>query len=83
MILQRATACKSMCWWTITRVQDALFNRMVDESVETALKTAVTEFRRFHDLFDPLMDICARDFMMLNHQNQLHYCEYSMWIPAI
>ena len=81
-ILQHATACKSMCWWTITRVQDALFHRIADESVEQALESTVTDFRQYHDLFDPLMEICARDFMILNHQNQLHYCEYLMWITA-
>ena len=75
-ILQHATACKSMCWWTMTRVQDALFHRMTDELVETALESAVQEIRRFHDLFSPLLDMCARDFVILNQKNQVNYRKY-------
>ena len=75
-ILQHATACKSMCWWTMTRVQDALFHRMTDELVETALESAVQEIHRFHNLFAPLLDICARDFMIMNQRNQINYCKH-------
>lgn len=75
-ILQHATACKSMCWWTMTRVQDALFHRLTDELVETALESTVEEIRRFHDLFAPLLDLCARDFMIINQQNQISYRKY-------
>ncbi len=72
-ILQNASAYKTMYWWTITRVHDALFHHTTDELIEVALERALQELRGFQDIFGPLLDMCARDFMILNQRNQVSY----------
>lgn len=75
IILQHGSACRSLFWWTIARIRDALFHHAVDETVEETVDKAVLEYDRFQGVFGPFLDSCARDFMALSQQNQVRYGE--------
>lgn len=72
-ILQHATACKSMCWWQVTRVQDVLFLHTTTQTVQQVVENAAREFKQHTEIFDPLLILLARDFMLLDHKYQLGY----------
>lgn len=75
-ILQYGSSCKTLCWAAISRVQDALFYHMTGMSFEAAMENAITELDLFEDIFGPLLDQCARDYMLLSEKLRVSYCEF-------
>ena len=75
IILQHASACKSMCWNSITVVQDTIFHQMIGIPLNVAVDRALKDFSYFQDVFSPLLNLCARDFMMMTDRNQISYCK--------
>ncbi|KAK8912498.1 hypothetical protein VCV18_012461 [Metarhizium anisopliae] len=73
IILQNASACKTMFWWNIVRVRNALYDPAGDESVTQTMEKALQEYHRFQGVFAPFLDICSRNFQTLGQEAQLHY----------
>ncbi|OQV08091.1 hypothetical protein CLAIMM_12413 [Cladophialophora immunda] len=71
-VLQHATACKTMYIGVITQLCDSLFHHKL-LPVEIASQAVIDEAQRFHDVFDHLLAMCARDYMFLTSESQLNY----------
>ncbi|KIX09122.1 uncharacterized protein Z518_00200 [Rhinocladiella mackenziei CBS 650.93] len=72
VVLQHASACKTMYLGIISQFCGAVF-RYNAIPVEEAAQRVLVESRRFHDLFDQLLAICTRDFLTLSQASQLNY----------
>ncbi|OQV07559.1 hypothetical protein CLAIMM_11975 [Cladophialophora immunda] len=72
VVLQHASACKTMYLGTLNRFCDAMGGHRV-EDLEDAAKQIAEEIGRFHDVFDPLLAMCFRDYMDMSSENQLNY----------
>lgn len=75
IILQNASACKTMFWWNVVRVRNALYDPAGDESVTQTMDKALQEYHHFQGVFAPFLDICSRNFQTLGQEAQLHYCK--------
>ena len=75
-VLQHATACKAMCWWHVTRVQDVIFLHTTTQPVQLVVERAVREFKQYQEIFGPLLLLLARDFMLLDQRDQLGYGKF-------
>lgn len=73
VLLQHASACKTMYYGVISQFFDAVIHHNAELREETAQRV-LDESRRFHDVFDQLLALCARDYMTLTPDSQLHYC---------
>ncbi|KIX03975.1 uncharacterized protein Z518_07528 [Rhinocladiella mackenziei CBS 650.93] len=73
ILLQHASACKTMYLSVINRFCDALFHHNVSDTVEEAAQRIIDESARFHDVFDDLLSICARDYLTMPKRSQLNY----------
>ncbi|RVX65789.1 hypothetical protein B0A52_10320 [Exophiala mesophila] len=73
IILQHASACKVMFLNVINRFYNVVNYHNVEDSVEEAAQKIIAESDRFHSVFDPLLAICARDFLTLEYRDQLNY----------
>lgn len=69
------SACKTMVWSAISKVQDALFLRLTDISVEEAINNALREMDRFEQAFGALLGLCRRDFTLLNEKIRTCSCK--------
>ena len=72
-ILQIGSSCKTMCWAAITDVQDALFYDRSNVDLQQALRFCLSRLQQFENVFSPLLDQCARDFLLLSDKSQLGY----------
>ena len=75
VVLQHASACKTMYLGVVNQFYEAAFH-VNGESVEDAAGRVAEESRRFQDVFDPLLVMCARDYLTMKPESQLHYSEY-------
>ena len=74
IVLQHATACKTMYFGVVNQLCDSLFHHKLSPVEDTA-QCVVEEVRRFHDVFDHLLTMCARDYIFLSSESQLNYCK--------
>jgi hypothetical protein len=74
VVLQHASACKTMYSGVVVQFCDSVFHHNV-ESVESAARQVSEESRRFHDVFDRLLALCARDYLAISPESQVNYCE--------
>lgn len=74
VLLQHASACKTMYYGVINQFRDSLSQRNVELIVERAGKVA-DERQRFHGVFDQLLAKCGRDFLTMPLASQLNYCK--------
>ncbi|OHE90788.1 hypothetical protein CORC01_13928 [Colletotrichum orchidophilum] len=72
-ILQLGSSCKTMCWASVTDVQDSLFYNRTSLTPQAALKFCFSKLRQFETVFGPHMERIARDFILLNEKSQLGY----------
>lgn len=72
VVLQHATACKTMYLGIINQLCDAIFHHNTS-SVKAAAQEVLDESRRFHQVFDHLLSMCSRDYTLLNINSQLNY----------
>ncbi len=75
VILQHASACKTMYMGVINQLCDSLFYHKLLPVAETA-KEVLDEATRFRDVFDHLLSICARDFIYLSETCRLNYGDF-------
>lgn len=76
-ILQFGSSAKTLFWSAITDVQDALFYNRNGISLEAAVQYTLDKAHSFEDTFGPLLDQCARDFLLLSEKSQIGYSESS------
>jgi hypothetical protein len=57
----------------INQFCDALFHHAV-ESMDREAQRILVESRRFHDVFDQLLSMCAQEYLTLSAESQLNYC---------
>jgi len=81
-ILQHGSSCKTLCWASVTGVQDALFYNLSGVATNVAVDSALNEFRRFDKVFSSLLDQCARDFLLLSDKSRVSYCK-STNLPTV
>lgn len=72
VVLQHASACKTMHLAMINQLSYS-FMREDTSAREIAAQDLAEESRRFHEVFDHLLAMCARDYIMLSPQCQLNY----------
>lgn len=72
VILQHATACKTMYMGAINQLCDSLFYHKLLPISESA-QNVVDQATRFRDVFDHLLAICARDYIYLSEVCRLNY----------
>ncbi|ETN40865.1 uncharacterized protein HMPREF1541_05145 [Cyphellophora europaea CBS 101466] len=72
-ILQMGSSCKTMCWAAITDVQDTLFYERTSLSFQQSLSFCLDMLQQFEAIFLPLLDKCARDFLLLSDKSRLGY----------
>jgi len=77
VLLQHASACKTMYFGCINQFRDSLSQRNVDLILDHALKVS-DERKRFHGTFDQLLAKCARDFLTMTLESQLNYGKPSL-----
>ena len=75
VILQHATACKTMYMGVINQLCDSLFYHKLLPVEETA-QGVLDEATRFRNVFDHLLSICARDYIYLSEVCRLNYGEF-------
>lgn len=73
VVLQHASACKTMYLGVLNQFCDAAFYHKL-EPIEDAARRVSDESRRFHDVFDRLLAMCAREYLTMSSENQIHYC---------
>lgn len=81
-VLQHASACKTMYLGMMNQFFDAVLN-YPPEFVEDAAERVVVESRRFHNAFDQLLAMCARDYMTMSGLSQLNYSESKSYPLAV
>ena len=74
IVLQHASACKTMYLGTLNQFSAAVFHQSTESVADTAQRVS-EESQRFHDVFDRLLALCASDYLTMNAENQIHYCE--------
>ncbi|KAH8801422.1 hypothetical protein F5884DRAFT_514072 [Xylogone sp. PMI_703] len=72
-IIQYGSSYKTLVWKTITRVQNSLFHQPSALPLETALENAIEAISRFEHIFSPLLDQCARDYLLLCEKSRISY----------
>ena len=72
VVLQHATACKTMYFAVINQLCDSLFYHKLLPVEETA-QAVLEESHRFHEVFDHLLGMCARDYIYLSTECRLNY----------
>jgi hypothetical protein len=72
-ILQIGSSCKTMCWASVTDVQDALFYNRTSITLQAAVEFCLSKLKQFETVFGPHMERIARDFVLLNEKSQLGY----------
>jgi hypothetical protein len=70
IILQHASACKTMYLGMLNQFCDAVYQ---NAELDQAAQAVSIESCRFHDVFDPLLDICRRDYLSMSAECQLSY----------
>lgn len=75
VVLQHASACKTMYLGVLNQFCDAAFYHKL-EPVEDAARRVSDESRRFHDVFDRLLAMCAREYLTMSSENQIHYRKF-------
>ncbi|ETN43736.1 uncharacterized protein HMPREF1541_02895 [Cyphellophora europaea CBS 101466] len=78
IILQHASACKSMFWYSVSKVQDSLINHIVDDPLDVTFATAMREKDLWERVFGSLVGSVERDYVMLDAQNQIGYCKQNL-----
>lgn len=73
VVLQHASACKTMYLGMLNQFCDAIY--YTGESVDEAAQRVLMESRRFHDVFDQLLAMCARDYLSMSAESQFSYSE--------
>lgn len=79
VVLQHATACKTMYMGVINQLCDSLFYHGMT-TAEDAAQAVLEESRRFHQVFDHLLSMCARDYTLLDAETQLNYRKLSHFL---
>ena len=83
VVLQHASACKTMYLGVLNQFCDAVFHHKL-EPVEEVAQRVSEESRRFHDVFDRLLAMCSRDYLMMSPENQTNYCELRpIWLLLV
>lgn len=72
VILEHATACKTMYLGIINQFCDALLHHNI-EAMEKGAELIRLESRRFRDIFDPLLSMCGNEYLTLGPENQFNY----------
>lgn len=72
VVLQHASACKTMYIGVINQLCDSLFYYKLLSVDETA-RNVLDEANRFRQVFDHLLAMCARDYIYLNEVCRLNY----------
>jgi hypothetical protein len=75
IILQHATAFNKMFWSSVIEVQDAFYRHETDIPAQKLVDSALRHMNRFEDVFGGHLDRCAKEFVLLNEQNQIGYSE--------
>ena len=75
VVLQHATACKTMFLGMLNQFFDALFHTCL-ETVDEAANRVAIEAQRFHEVFDPLLAMYARDYLFLSAEVRLNYSKF-------
>jgi len=72
VILEHATACKTMYLGIINQFCDAMLHHNT-EAIEKGAERIRLESRRFRDIFDPLLSRCGNEILTLRPESQLNY----------
>ncbi|RDW57124.1 hypothetical protein BP6252_13870 [Coleophoma cylindrospora] len=72
-IIQYGSSCKTLCWAAISHVQDTFIHHMTGLTPAIAIEKAMTELDRFEDVFGPLLDHIARDYLLLGEKSRVGY----------
>lgn len=72
VVLQHATACKTMYFGVINQLCDSLFYHKLLPVQDTA-QAVVDESNRFHEVFDHLLSMCSRDYIYMSTESRLNY----------
>ena len=81
IVLQHASACKTMYLATLNRFSASVFHQSTESVADTAQRVS-EESQRFHDVFDRLLSLCASDYLTMNAENQVHYCELASFLRS-
>ena len=77
-VLQHASACKTMYSGMMNQFFDAVLH-YPPEFADDAAERIVVESRRFHNAFDQLLAMCARDYTTMSGLSQLNYSEFKSY----
>ncbi|KEF59034.1 uncharacterized protein A1O9_03877 [Exophiala aquamarina CBS 119918] len=72
VLLQHASACKTMYFGCINQFRDSLSQHNLD-LISVLAKKVSDERKRFHGAFDQLLTKCARDFLTMTLECQMNY----------
>jgi hypothetical protein len=82
IILQHATALNKMFWSSVIEVQDAFYRHETHIPTQKLVDSALRHMNRFEDVFGVYLDQCAKEFVLLNEQNQIGYSESGVLISS-
>jgi hypothetical protein len=82
VVLQHATACKTMYFGVINQLCDSLFYHKLLPVQDTA-QAVLDESHRFHEVFDHLLNMCSRDYIYLSTESRLNYRRLNPSLPIL
>lgn len=74
-IIQYGSACKTLFWKAISRVQDYFVHQTTDLSLDQVMVNVIGAMSQFEDVFGSLLDQCARDYLLLTEKSRISYCK--------
>lgn len=66
-------AYKTLFWKAVSLVQDYFFYHTVELPVETIVGNVACEMDRFQNVFEPFLDQCVLDYVLLSEKSRLLY----------
>ncbi|OBT67854.1 hypothetical protein VE03_02576 [Pseudogymnoascus sp. 23342-1-I1] len=67
------SACKTLFWKAISRVQDYFVYQTTDLSLDQVMANVIGAMNQFEDVFGSLLDQCARDYLLLTEKSRISY----------
>ncbi|KAB5585770.1 hypothetical protein GE09DRAFT_37712 [Coniochaeta sp. 2T2.1] len=72
-IIQYGSSCKTLFWKAVARVQDYFVYHATDLSLDHVMRDVAQTLSQFEDVFGPLLDHCARDYLLLTEKSRISY----------
>jgi hypothetical protein len=74
-ILCHGSASKTLCWWRIVEVRDAVSRGETHVSIKEVIGCCLEEIAGFENTFQPFLNLFTRDYVFLKREFQVGVCK--------